>query len=128
MKIVRPNNEVTVNTTIVKKPIVDIKKGDLIKVKSIEFTVKNAKKEENKIFIETEEDINISKQKEEKATIENLMNELLPKISDNDEKNITFEITLTRRQKEIYDQKGGISWLKKCIDRNVSVKPNKRKK
>lgn len=64
---------------------------------------------------------------EEKETIESLMNDLLPKV-ENDEKHITFEITLTKRQKEVYDSKGGLSWLKKCIDRNVSIKPNKRKK
>ena len=111
MKVVRANSDEIITT---KKPIVEIKQGDSIKVENQEFIVKDAKKEEKTIFIETEKCI-------ETEEIENLMNELLPKVKE-DERNITFEITLTKRQKEIFDKKGGISWLKKMIT------GNKRKK
>lgn len=98
MKIVKSENNLTNNIVIPEK---------------------NEKEEKQK-----EEVITIEKEK----TIESLMNELLPKVK-NDENHVTFEITLTKRQKESYDAKGGLSWLKKCIDRNVSVKKtNKRKK
>lgn len=54
-------------------------------------------------------------------TIEDVMNEVLQENSNN----VSFTVTLTKRQYELYTKKGGICWLKKAL---VGVKQSKKKK
>ena len=75
-------------------------------------------KEENLII-----DDNNNTEKEKEKTIENLMNEI---IKDNNKVNIT--ISLTKRQYELYTQKGGICWLKKALVGQVRTKKKKSSK
>lgn len=51
-------------------------------------------------------------------TIEDVMQSVLKENT----KNVTFEVTLTKRQYELYLQKGGESWLKKALIGQVKKK------
>ena len=128
-----------------KEENINIQKGDIVKIdEHFEFTIKSAKKEENKVSIISENFINNEKEKSE--AIEKLMNDLLPKVEEeekaekeektreeeeeekNNDNNITFEITLTKRQKDMFDKKGGVQWLKRHIDRVDTRKKKKKSK
>lgn len=54
----------------------------------------------------------------EPQTIEDVMNAVLEETSNK----ISFTVTLTRRQYELYLQKGGESWLKKALVGQVKKK------
>lgn len=54
----------------------------------------------------------------EPQTIEDVMNAVLEETSNK----ISFPVTLTRRQYELYLQKGGESWLKKALVGQVKKK------
>jgi hypothetical protein len=48
---------------------------------------------------------------DEPQSIEDIMNDVI----NNGTKNITFTITLTKRQYDLYLKKGGESWIKKAL-------------
>ena len=107
MKTIRP---------IIKKEEILIKKPESVSENHADYELKQktekVEKDENceaeKIseLIKAANDLN----KKEK-TIEDVMNEVL----EDNTKTVTFEITLTKRQYELYMKKGGICWLKKEI-------------
>ena len=122
-----------------------IKKEDILKVKNTNINidiiaiVKDVKREdENTIFIEpkkidgllVEESEGARQPKENEYSLQSLMAEMLPKVETETEteKNTTFEITLTKRQKEIFDNKGGVKWLKKMLIGGITKKNKKKKK
>jgi len=53
---------------------------------------------------------------EQEFSIENLMEEVLQiKLPEKEPNEVSFEITLTKKQKELFDKKGGEKWLKKAL-------------
>ena len=97
---------------------IPIGKGDTVKVENTEYgnftiLVDNIKRESENIVIDakTIEGLNTKKP----DTIEDLMTSMLPVQTEPNDKNVTFEITLTKRQKDIFDKKGGVNWLKKAL-------------
>lgn len=89
------------------------------------------KKEENLTLIidghectpVTKEEMEFEYHPEEQTpkTIEDVMNEVLQENSNN----VSFTVTLTKRQYDLYLKKGGESWLKKAL---TGVKTGKKKK
>lgn len=59
---------------------------------------------------------------DEPQTIEDIMNDVL----NNSNKYITFSVTLTKRQYELYTQKGGICWLKKALVGQANIRKKKK--
>ena len=62
---------------------------------------------------------------EPENTIESLMDNL---IQEQQKDKVTFSITLTKRQYELYTQKGGICWLKKALVGQVKKKKLSKKR
>lgn len=71
----------------------------------------------------TKEEMEFEYHPEEKTTktIEDVMNEVLQENSNK----VSFTVTLTKRQHDLYLKKGGESWLKKAL---TGVKTSKKKK
>ena len=75
------------------------------------------KKEENHILGKDDKTVWVE---EMPQTIEEVMQEVLTT-----DKNITFTVTLTKRQYEIYVQKGGEKWLKKKLTGQLNIRKKK---
>lgn len=61
----------------------------------------------------------------QESTIEDLMDNL---IQEQQKDKVTFSVTLTKRQYELYTQKGGICWLKKALVGQVKKKKLSKKR
>lgn len=57
-------------------------------------------------------------------TIEDVMNNVLQENTNT----VSFNITLTKRQYELYTKKGGICWLKKALSGQINTKKKKSNK
>lgn len=117
MKTVGIKSQQTIK--IVEKPQNMIKQGDNVKLENtiygdFEITVKEIKSEQKNTVIIAESQL-VGETNNNNNTIENLMSDMLAEAKNKDDKNVTFEITLTKRQKAIWDKKGGVQWLKKKL-------------
>lgn len=101
MKTIRPQNNTSTSKLMVEP---QIKQGDDILVDDNTYTVDD---EVDKI--------------PKDQTIENLMDEIIKQKDDK----IQFTISLTKRQYELYNKKGGLSWLKRAL---VGIKKKGQKK
>ena len=114
MKTVGIKSQQTIK--IVEKP--QIKQGDNVKLENtiygdFEIIVKDIKSEQKNTVIVAESQLVGETNNNNNNTIENLMSDMLAEAKN--DKNVTFEITLTKRQKAIWDKKGGVAWLKKKL-------------
>ena len=85
-----------------------------MKIIKPETPQKQEAKKEEKIIIEpaTKKDENLKPDLiQETQSIEDIMNDVINKGTNN----ITFTITLTKRQYELWIKKGAESWLKKAL-------------
>lgn len=118
MKIVRPEQPIKKkeeNVTL----IIDGHECKPCTKEEMEF-VYNPKSELEELGKETEQKYQDFAAK----TIEDVMNSVLEENTNT----VSFNITLTKRQYELYTQKGGICWLKKALVGQVRTKKKKSSK
>ena len=85
---------------------------------------KEKEKEENLSLIIDGHEVTPFTENAESQSIENIMNEVLKENT----RDITFTVTITKRQYEIWTKKGGEKWLKKALDGQTKSKSKSKKK
>ena len=66
--------------------------------------------------------------KETEQKYQDFMSDVMTSVLEDTAKTVTFNITLTKRQYELYTQKGGICWLKKALVGQAKAKKKKSSK